>query len=60
MYITIEVMPTSEESLNPGDLDTIRCPDCQSLNFFHTEEGDAYCFECGTLFSGDNEVEAQQ
>jgi len=57
MYITIEVEPTTEKQLNPSDLDTIRCPDCQSLNFFLTEEGDGYCFKCGTLFSGDDEVE---
>ncbi len=58
MYITIEIMPTEEREITKDDLDTTQCPDCQSSNFYLTEEGDGYCFDCGTYFTPNDDMES--
>lgn len=50
MTITITVNPTSTESVTAEDLDSIRCPECQGLKFWLSEEGPGFCADCDTEF----------
>ncbi len=50
MEMTIVVDPSRTESVTAEELDSIRCPQCQSLKFWLSEEGSGYCADCDCEF----------
>jgi len=50
MELTIIVDPSRTESVEPGELDSIRCPECGSLKFWLSEEGNGFCADCDCEF----------
>lgn len=50
MSLIIEVNASRLEVVSPDALDSIRCPECQGLKFWLSEEGSGYCADCDTEF----------
>lgn len=57
MSIIIEVEASRTETVTQDDLDSIRCPECNGLKFWLSEEGVGYCADCDCGFIADPERE---
>lgn len=50
MEIVIRVNPPRTESKSWEEIDSFRCPKCQSLRYWISEEGVGYCAQCDCAF----------
>lgn len=51
MELTIKVRPSNTETVPAEELDSIRCPQCQGLKFWLSEDGTGFCADCDTEFT---------